>query len=146
MNKEKYLSKSLSIVDAMKFISQAYANGKISKYDLDFSKSKDQKYFSRVVKSKYFKNTFIDADKEESNGFVGSFLDSTHCVTRITMQIKDLKTKEMDSLIDRLTISIDSILNPGSKLFINEWNNDSIYKLFSSNDFINYRVKIHLQK
>ena len=141
LKKEKYLSKSLSIVDAMKFISQAYANGKVSKYDLDFSKSKDQKYFSRVVKSKYFKNTFVNVDKEKSNGFVGSFLDSTHCITRITMQIKDLKTKEMDSLIDRLTFSINDILNPGSSLFVDEVNQDSVYAFFNTNDFINYRVK-----
>ena len=45
LKSEEYLSKSLSIVDAMKFISQSYANGKKSKYDLDFSKSKDQRFF-----------------------------------------------------------------------------------------------------
>ena len=56
LKSEKYLSKSLSIVDAMKFISQSYSNGKKSKYNLNFSKSKDQKYFSRIIKSKYFKN------------------------------------------------------------------------------------------
>ena len=59
LKSEKYLSKSLSIVDAMKFISQSYSNGKKSKYDLNFSKSKDQKYFSRIIKSKYFKNSFV---------------------------------------------------------------------------------------
>ena len=39
----------------MKFISQAYANGKASKYELDFSNPKDQRYFSRIINSKYFK-------------------------------------------------------------------------------------------
>ena len=73
LKSEKYLSKSLSIVDAMKFISQSYSNGKKSKYELNFSKTKDQKYFSRIIKSKYFKNSFIDSKTDNSNGFVGSF-------------------------------------------------------------------------
>ena len=55
LKEEKYLSTSLSMVDAMKFISQSYANGKESKYNLDFSKAKDQRYFSRIINSKYFK-------------------------------------------------------------------------------------------
>ena len=45
LKKEKYLSKSLSIVDAMKFISQSYANGKPLKYNLDFSRPKIKIFF-----------------------------------------------------------------------------------------------------
>ena len=75
LKEEKYLSTSLSMVDAMKFISQSYANGKESKYDLDFSKTKDQRYFSRIINSKYFKNTFMNQQKDNANCFVGSFLD-----------------------------------------------------------------------
>ena len=73
LKEEKYLSTSLSIVDAMKFISQAYANGKASKYELDFSNPKDQRYFSRIINSKYFKNTFVNQKKDNNNGFVRSF-------------------------------------------------------------------------
>ena len=112
LKSEKYLSKSLSIVDAMKFISQSYSNGKKSKYDLDFSKSKDQKYFSRIIKSKYFKNTFDKQKIDNNNGFVSSFLDSTHLTTRITLQIADIGTASMDSLISRINHRIDSIINP----------------------------------
>ena len=101
----------------MKFISQSYSNGKQSKYDLNFSKSKDQKYFSRIIKSKYFKNSFVNSKTDNSNGFVGSFLDSTHLTTRITLQIADIGTAAMDSLIERINYRIDSIINPEQLLY-----------------------------
>tara|TARA_Y100000385_G_scaffold230921_1_gene242695 strand:+ start:1126 stop:3762 length:2637 start_codon:yes stop_codon:yes gene_type:complete len=144
LKKEKYLSKSLSIVDAMKFISQSYANGKLSKFNLDFSKSKDQKYFSRVIKSKYFKNTFIDVDHDNSNGFVGSFLDSTHHITRITLQIADIGTSAMDSLIERINHTIDSVVNPETKSFNLAFQKDSLYQFYSSNNKVKFRVQEYL--
>ena len=144
LKKEKYLSKSLSIVDAMKFISQSYANGKLSKFNLDFSKPKDQKYFSRVIKSKYFKNTFIDVDHDNSNGFVGSFLDSTHHITRITLQIADIGTSAMDSLIERINHTIDSVVNPETKSFNLAFQKDSLYQFYSSNNKVKFRVQEYL--
>jgi predicted RND superfamily exporter protein len=141
LGKEKYLSKSLSIVDAMKFISQSYANGKVSKFNLDFSKSKDQKYFSRVIKSKYFKNTFINVDHDNSNGFVGSFLDSSHHMTRITLQIADIGTAAMDSLIDRINNTIDSIVNPETYTYNQAVLNDSLFEFYLSNNKIRFRVQ-----
>lgn len=146
LKKEKYLSKSLSIVDAMKFISQSYANGKISKYNLDFSKSKDQKYFARVIKSKYFKNTFINVDHDNSNGFVGSFLDSTHHMTRITLQIADIGTAAMDSLIDRINNTIDSIVNPETHAYLESVENDSLFQFYLSNNKVKFRVQQALTK
>ncbi len=144
LKREKYLSKSLSIVDAMKFISQSYANGKLSKFNLDFSKSKDQRYFSRVIKSKYFKNTFIGVDHDNSNGFVGSFLDSTHHITRITLQIADIGTSAMDSLIERINQAIDSVVNPESRSFNLAIQKDSLYQFYSTNNKIRFRVQEYL--
>ena len=141
LKNEKYLSKSLSIVDAMKFISQSYANGKKSKYNLDFSKSKDQKYFSRVINSVYFKNTFTDSIMDNSNGFVGTFLDSTHHTTRVTMQIADIGTASMDSLIARIDQYVDSIVNPEVHKY-NLVNDDSgIFQFYSSNNNIKYKTQ-----
>ena len=141
LKSEKYLSKSLSIVDAMKFISQSYSNGKKSKYELNFSKSKDQKYFSRIIKSKYFKNSFVNSKTDNSNGFVGSFLDSTHLTTRITLQIADIGTAAMDSLIERINYRIDSIINPEQILYEKAVKEGSVNKFYSSNQIISYRVK-----
>jgi uncharacterized protein len=112
LKQEKYLSKSLSLVDAIKFVSQAYGNGKEEKYFLDFSSSKDKKYLSSIVKSKYFKNTFNNEEFKSSNAFVSSFIDSSHTKTRITVQVADIGTASMDSLYDRVKSKIDEILNP----------------------------------
>jgi hypothetical protein len=141
LKSEKYLSKSLSIVDAMKFISQSYSNGKKSKYDLDFSKSKDQKYFSRIIKSKYFKNTFDKQKIDNNNGFVSSFLDSTHLTTRITLQIADIGTASMDSLISRINHRIDSIINPEQSLYETAISQNNLDTLYKSNQIIRFRVK-----
>jgi predicted RND superfamily exporter protein len=141
LKKEKYLSKSLSIVDAMKFISQSYANGKPSKYNLDFSRPKDQRYFSRIISSKYFKNTFVSSETDNSNGFVGSFLDSTHLSTRITLQIADIGTSSMDSLINRINFRIDNIINPEQSLISKHKQNNDLYGMYSSNSRLRFIVK-----
>ena len=141
LKKEKYLSKSLSIVDAMKFISQSYANGKPSKYNLDFSRPKDQRYFSRIISSKYFKNTFVSSETDNSNGFVSSFLDSTHFSTRITLQIADIGTSSMDSLINRINFRIDNIINPEQSLYSKHKQNNDLYGMYSSNSRIRFIVK-----
>ena len=146
LKEEKYLSKSLSIVDAMKFISQAYANGKPSKYELDFSNSKDQRYFSRIINSKYFKNTFINQKMDNSNGFVRSFIDSTQHSTRITLQIADIGTSSMDSLIDRINERINNIINPEQYSLSRCYENEDFHNFYLENSIINYQVKQELTK
>ena len=144
LKSEKYLSKSLSIVDAMKFISQSYANGKKSKYDLDFSKSKDQRYFSRIINSIYFKNTFSDSVIDNSNGFVKTFLDSNHKTTRITMQIADIGTAAMDSLISRINTCVDSIVNPEATQFKVVESEKEMFDFYNSHNNIKYMVQNQL--
>ena len=146
LKEEKYLSKSLSIVDAMKFISQAYANGKPSKYELDFSNSKDQRYFSRIINSKYFKNTFINQKMDNSNGFVRSFIDSTQHSTRITLQIADIGTSSMDSLIDRINERINNIINPEQYSLSRCYENKDFHNFYLENSIINFQVKQELTK
>lgn len=146
LKEEKYLSKSLSIVDAMKFISQAYANGKPSKYELDFSNPKDQRYFSRIINSKYFKNTFINQKMDNSNGFVRSFIDSTHHSTRITLQIADIGTSSMDSLIDRINERINNIINPEQYSLSKCYENEDFHNFYLGNSIINFQVKQELTK
>ena len=134
----------------MKFISQAYANGKESKFNLDFSKEKDRNHFSRVIGSKYFKNTFLNNESDGDNGFVGSFIDSTHHRTRITLQIADIGTAAMDSLILRLDSTISQILNPLSIKYerIVKGEEDSIhtklFELYNNSSKIKYRVQSKL--
>ena len=146
LKEEKYLSTSLSIVDAMKFISQAYANGKASKYELDFSNPKDQRYFSRIINSKYFKNTFVNQKKDNNNGFVRSFLDSTHHSTRITLQIADIGTSSMDSLIDRINERVSSIINPEQYSLSQCDKDEDFHNFYLQNRRINFQVKQKLTK
>lgn len=146
LSKEKYLSKSISIVDAMKYLSSAYANGNSEKYNLNFRNNKDKKYFARVVKSKYFKNTFNNSKSE--NRFISSFIDSTHKKTRITIQVADVGTRSMDSLMDRVSYKIDSIFNYEQglcDLAINSDNKDSIYfEIYKESNFVKSHVQSEL--
>lgn len=140
LKEEKYLSKSLSLVDAIQFVSQAYGNGKEEKYFLDFSSSKDKKYLSSIVKSKYFKNTFNNQEFKSSNAFVSSFIDSTHKKTRITIQVADIGTVSMDSLYQRVDAKIQHILNPEHHLLTsldkgNESQKDSMIFAIYDNAF-----------
>ena len=102
---------------------------------------KDQKYFSRIIKSKYFKNSFVNSKTDNSNGFVGSLLDSTHLTTRITLQIADIGTAAMDSLIERINYRIDSIINPEQLLYHKAVKEATVDKFYSSNQIVRYRVK-----
>ena len=91
--------------------------------------------------SVYFKNTFTDSIMDNSNGFVGTFLDSTHHTTRITMQIADIGTASMDSLIARIDQYVDSIVNPEVHKY-NLVNDDSgIFQFYSSNNNIKYKTQ-----
>ena len=128
----------------MKFISQSYANGKKSKYDLDFSKSKDQRYFSRIINSIYFKNTFSDSIIDNSNGFVKTFLNSDHKTTRITMQIADIGTAAMDSLISRINMYVDSIVNPEASQFKVVESEKEMFDFYNSHNNVKYMVQNQL--
>ncbi len=84
------ISKSLAITDAVKFAKQAYYNGLPSKYAL----------ISGYEKS--FIGPYIRGNEGEANGVSKLFLDSTQQITRITAQIADIGTTELDSLMSDL--------------------------------------------
>ncbi len=134
---EQYLSKSLSIVDALRFINQAFLNeeagGNDKHYEIDFSKRSSLTKLRNLIKDSIFINTF-QLDSNTNNAFISSFIDSTKKRTRITLQVADIGTASMDSLIDRVNVVIDSTLNPEVLIFkkaINSENNirDSLFFL-----------------
>jgi predicted RND superfamily exporter protein len=69
-----------------------------------------------------------------------SFLDSTKTMTRITAQVADIGTKEMDRLMAELKPQIDSIFDPtkykvtltGTSIVFLEGTNYLVSDLFSS--------------
>jgi uncharacterized protein len=92
-------SRSFSVVDALKFLNQAYANGADEHYRIK-SQSVHRKVFSYLEGS------------SDSTKMGTSFLDSTRTKTRVSVQVADIGTERMEALIARIEPVIDSILNP----------------------------------
>ncbi len=93
-------SKSLSLVDAVKFVNQAFYNGNPEKYKL--IERRDLVYIKP-----YFDNL-----RNDSRSATKGFIDSTETRTRITTQIKDLGAKALDSIESYTLSRADLILNP----------------------------------
>lgn len=91
-------SKPLSIVEAIKFSYQAYKKGKSKFYILPPATelNKLKKYIQKDDK----KNRF------------SAFIDSTNQRTRISFQMADIGTKEMEVLLNDIRPKIDSIFPP----------------------------------
>jgi len=93
------LSRSLSVVDAIKFSRQAFYNGNPKKYGL----------IKRNEKS--FISPYIKGVKDEQ-GMTNSFIDTAKQVTRVSVQIADVGTVHMDEMLQDLRPKIDSIFDP----------------------------------
>lgn len=104
LRNEPKLSRSISMVDGIKYITQAYSNGNPESYVL-----KSESSLARLLQSKYFTNTFDLKDKDKSSDFLGKFLDSTHHTTRVTFQVADIGTDSMAAVVDRVSKQIESI-------------------------------------
>lgn len=92
-------SRSISIVDAMKFIRQAFYNGNPERYDLIDSREKA-----------FFKDYVENAEKDR--GLLYTYIDSTQQYARISLQVADIGTREMDSILSWARPRVDSIFNP----------------------------------
>lgn len=90
------VSKSISIVDGIKFTKQAYYNGDPSKYEL--INMRERVFFKPYVES-------AEGDKE----FLKTFLDSNQQFARVNLQVADIGTEEMDSLVAAVRIIIEDI-------------------------------------
>jgi len=84
------ISRSLAITDAVKFAKQAYYNGLPSKYSLISSYEKS------------FIAPYIRGNESDVGNVSQIFLDSTQYTTRISAQIADIGTIELDSLMSSL--------------------------------------------
>jgi predicted RND superfamily exporter protein len=93
------LSKSLSIADALKFAKQGFYNGNPSKYSLINNNERS------------FIAPYLSGNKDES-GLSQMFIDTSRTITRVTAQMADIGTTEMDILITKLRPKIDAIFPP----------------------------------
>jgi predicted RND superfamily exporter protein len=121
-------SRSLSIVDAGKFIRQAFYMG-------------DSAYYTLIPREEQaFIGEFIGEENKANQGVQKTFLDSTKQLTRVTAQVADIGTKEMDRLMSELKPQIDSIFDPtkykvtltGTSIVFLEGTNYLVGDLFSS--------------
>ena len=100
-------SRSISAVDATKFAMQGLKNGDKSGYRLPLSNNEKMKLRS------YTRRTEQKAKgREDAISVTRNFLDSSKTITRISTQIADIGTLEMDELMDDLRPRIDSIFPP----------------------------------
>ena len=93
-------SKSLSVSDLVKIAKQAYFNGAAGKYSLP--NSNEKAFIMRYLPKEYSGNTSV----------IKSFVDSNMRYTRITVQMQNIGSHEIDALISNLRPKIDSIFKP----------------------------------
>jgi uncharacterized protein len=103
---EDKLSKSISLVDAIKYLNQVYKGGNEKYYRLHL------KTLGKIKDKGYFENTFkvSSAQSDTSGRLVNGFLDSTMHKTRVTVQIADIGTDSMSALVKRVEEKIDNII------------------------------------
>lgn len=93
------ISKAVSIVDGLKFTRQAYYNGNPQKYAL---LNEQEKSFL----APYLKNA------GDNKGLLKAFVDSLNQTARVSAQIADIGTEEMEALMNELNKEIDEIFPP----------------------------------
>jgi len=113
-------SKSISIVEAMKFIKQSFYNGNPDRYELITSREKA-----------FYKDYIDNANADQ--GLLNTYLDSTEQYARISLQVADIGTIEMDSMLAVYKPKVDSIFNPkrpkqDSLLGVIEASQDPVFK------------------
>ncbi|MDA0728328.1 MAG: MMPL family transporter [Bacteroidetes bacterium] len=96
-------SRSLSAVDAVKFGVQAFYGGDPDRYRLP---SRQERSFM----GPYFRGSEGEASQhDDANVVIANFVDSTRTITRVSAQMADVGTLEMDALMGDLRPRIDSI-------------------------------------
>ena len=99
-------SRSLSAVDAVKFGVQAFYGGDPDRYRLPTRQE-------RSFMGPYFRGSETAAsDIDDANSVTNNFVDSTKTVTRVSANMADVGTLEMEALMADLQPRIDSIFPP----------------------------------
>ncbi len=91
----------ISLVDGLKYATQAYYNGKSNQYNLPGSMEKSFIY-------KYFNNSGGDGDADMMQAYV----DSTGRYARVSVQIRDIGSEKLPAILDSLQAKADKIFPP----------------------------------
>ncbi len=96
----KYLSRPISVIDGISFLYQAHKGGKTKYYILPPpTQLADLNQYTTGI------------DSTGNNPF-HSFIDSTNRITRVSIQMANIGTKEIKMIMDRLRPEIDKIFPP----------------------------------
>ncbi len=94
------LSKALSVVEVVKTARQAFYNG-------------DPEYYSLPESSELtFMASYIPELKSKKINLLRNFIDSNYQTTRISVQMANIGTKDIDRIQKSLKPKVDSIFNP----------------------------------
>lgn len=93
------ISKSLSIVDAVKYAKQAFYNGRESKYSL--IKGSERSFIAPYLQ-----------DNSTESGINNVFLNEDNSIARINAQVADIGTYEMEALFEKLNPRIQEVFSP----------------------------------
>lgn len=93
-------SKPLSVAELVKFAKQAYFNGNPERYSLPNSQEKN------------FVLSYFPTRTEGKIEVMHSFIDSLQQKTRVSFQMADVGTKELNRIMTRLEPMVDSIFDP----------------------------------
>ncbi|MCO5266615.1 MAG: MMPL family transporter [Lentimicrobium sp.] len=112
--KYKEFSKPLSVAELAKFAKQAYFNGNPEMYELPNSQEKNFvfSYFPRTTPGQ--------------KGVLNSFIDSTQQFTRVSFQMADIGTKQMNHLLDSIRPKVAEIF-PADAYDVNITGNSVVY-------------------
>ncbi len=99
LNHYPQFSKAVSIVEGIKFFNQAYNNGDKKHYRLpgamELQKLAD----------------YVKTDAPDKSNQFAAFIDQTKRYTRVSFQMKDIGSLQMEKLVNELKPRIDSIFN-----------------------------------
>jgi predicted RND superfamily exporter protein len=119
LSKNDVFSKSLSIVDIVKWINMAFYNNNPSKYKIP--KSSDKRHLSE-----YIDNMNDEANSEDNPFSLDELVDTAQTTMRIRLQMKDLGSYEIAEIKKNYDQVIDAILNPDRKVV------DSLFSAYKS--------------
>jgi len=97
---EPQLSRSVSLVDGLKLAKQGFFRGNPERYSLP--SRREQSFMGPYLTGT--SGTGMDGD--------GKYVDSARTTIRVSAQVADIGTREMNELTDRLQLRIDSIFPP----------------------------------
>lgn len=112
--KNKEFSKPLSVAELAKFAKQAYFKGDPAMYEIPNSQERN------------FVFSYFPRKAGGQQGLLNSFIDSTQQYTRVSFQMADIGTKEMNRLLDTIRPQVKKIF-PANKYTVYITGNSLVY-------------------